>query len=153
NRFIAWDCFQRNTTAAEDAFRLLKTAATQGKPYDFVLIDTPIENNGEARLIENILGDPLTAALRIVLLSHHPMADLPASAACIAKSPSADLLQQTMLDMLKRPARSSRFEDYAGRSGNILVVEDNRANQQVARGMLERLGHQVEIAENGNAAM
>ncbi|PAV26743.1 hybrid sensor histidine kinase/response regulator [Tamilnaduibacter salinus] len=39
----------------------------------------------------------------------------------------------------------------AGR--RILLVEDNRVNQVVASGMLKKLGHQVEVAENGEKAL
>ncbi|WP_087023739.1 PAS domain-containing sensor histidine kinase [Thaumasiovibrio subtropicus] len=35
----------------------------------------------------------------------------------------------------------------------ILVVEDSRANQMIAKLMLERAGHKVEVAEHGKAAV
>jgi CheY-like chemotaxis protein len=35
----------------------------------------------------------------------------------------------------------------------ILLVEDNSVNQLVAKGMLTRLGYEVEIAEQGEAAL
>ena len=35
----------------------------------------------------------------------------------------------------------------------ILLVEDNIVNQMVAKGMLTRLGHEVEVAEQGEAAL
>jgi len=37
--------------------------------------------------------------------------------------------------------------------GNILVVDDNEINQEVAKGMLEKLGCTVDIAENGEDAV
>jgi len=36
---------------------------------------------------------------------------------------------------------------------NILVVEDNHINQQVLSGLIEDLGHQVEISDNGPDAI
>lgn len=35
----------------------------------------------------------------------------------------------------------------------VLVVDDNRTNQQVAKGMLERLGCRVDLADNGEVAL
>ena len=35
----------------------------------------------------------------------------------------------------------------------MLVVEDNRVNQLVATGMLDRLGHTADIADDGLAAL
>jgi len=36
---------------------------------------------------------------------------------------------------------------------NILVAEDNSINQRVARFIIEKLGHNIEIAENGEIAV
>ncbi|MBB5021929.1 PAS domain S-box protein [Desulfurispira natronophila] len=38
-------------------------------------------------------------------------------------------------------------------SARILLVEDNRVNQQVATGVLRKLGHECTVAENGVAAL
>ena len=39
------------------------------------------------------------------------------------------------------------------RSGRVLVVEDNAVNRQVAEGLLQKLGMQVSLAENGAQAI
>lgn len=39
------------------------------------------------------------------------------------------------------------------RSGHVLVVEDNQVNRQVAEGLLQKLGMQVSLAENGAQAI
>ena len=40
-----------------------------------------------------------------------------------------------------------------GKSLNILIAEDNKVNQLVAKGIFEKLGHNVDIAENGVVAI
>lgn len=39
------------------------------------------------------------------------------------------------------------------RNGHVLVVEDNVVNQQVAAGMLESMGHRVDVVSNGQEAI
>ena len=49
--------------------------------------------------------------------------------------------------------RRARPRDHGPRSGRVLLVEDNRINQQVAAGLLERMGLTVEIARDGRQAL
>lgn len=57
------------------------------------------------------------------------------------------------------PPSTSSFDDLLGTAQpdpaalRILVVEDNRANQQVAQAMVERLGYPCEIANHGGEAI
>jgi PAS domain S-box-containing protein len=49
------------------------------------------------------------------------------------------------------PSTASAFD--ARYKGRVLVVEDNNVNQKVARRILERLGCEVDVAENGAEAL
>ncbi|MCP5142656.1 MAG: response regulator [Gammaproteobacteria bacterium] len=73
---------------------------------------------------------------------------------------------RTLYRPLTRNALRAQFEESAdhgthaaGRHGGrargarLLLVEDNKVNQMVARAKLEMLGHDVEIAENGQEAV
>ncbi len=51
------------------------------------------------------------------------------------------------------PAAGSVMDATAPRLGRILVVDDNPVNQRVAMRMLERRGHQVDVANNGVEAV
>jgi len=70
------------------------------------------------------------------------------------------------LDVRARPSAARRFAGAgrgrageraarAGRGGalDVLVVEDNGVNQEVARGMLEEAGHRVVVADDGAQAL
>jgi PAS domain S-box-containing protein len=48
---------------------------------------------------------------------------------------------------------SVRQVDHTTRSLRVLLVEDNPINQLVSKGMLARLGHSVELAENGKQGL
>jgi len=52
-------------------------------------------------------------------------------------------------DMASRPAPPAA----KGKALRVLVAEDNIVNQRVATQILKRLGHQVEVASNGRAAV
>ncbi|WP_461482121.1 EAL domain-containing protein [Porticoccus sp.] len=64
-------------------------------------------------------------------------------------------LEQHLLGavMEARQGKGRTIEKLYNRPRHILVVDDNRANQQVAIGMLERMGCQCQLAENGKAAV
>ncbi|MCK6396031.1 response regulator [Zoogloea sp.] len=55
------------------------------------------------------------------------------------------------LDAAPQPVASPTGQDLAGL--RILVAEDNDINQQIARGLLERIGATVSIADNGRSAL
>ncbi|GAB1269200.1 hypothetical protein NBRC116493_24530 [Aurantivibrio infirmus] len=168
-KFIAWECFQRNTTTASDAITLMKNAATQGKPYDFLIIDTPISDSSETELIKVIKNQSLLSTANIIILTHNPLNDLPPNTKCIAKSPSSKLLEATMIELIgrdktivsqdektkvKEKTKTKRTLSPAQTaSTHVLLVEDNKTNQIVATGMLTRLGFSCDIADNGSAAI
>jgi CheY-like chemotaxis protein len=53
----------------------------------------------------------------------------------------------------KEPRAGAARERKGGRRLRVLVAEDNRVNQQVAVGMLERAGHEATVAENGREVL
>ena len=55
------------------------------------------------------------------------------------------------LDAAPQPVASPAGQDLAGL--HILVAEDNDINQQIARGLLERIGATVSVADNGRTAI
>jgi PAS domain S-box-containing protein len=50
------------------------------------------------------------------------------------------------------PVQSQRIEHHGSR-GRILVAEDNRTNQEVAVAILRKLGYDVDVADDGKAAI
>jgi PAS domain S-box-containing protein len=73
--------------------------------------------------------------------------DLPLVAASGSGHDPASLTQAMSSGRMARDVFDIRFK------GRVLVVEDNNVNQKVAQRILERLGCEVEIAENGAEAL
>lgn len=49
--------------------------------------------------------------------------------------------------------QNNSFDDLPKKSSRILLVDDNMVNRQIGQKILEKLGHQVEVAENGVEAV
>ncbi|MFP5507377.1 MAG: response regulator, partial [Gammaproteobacteria bacterium] len=64
-----------------------------------------------------------------------------------------DGLVRSLQNKSRRPGPADLYPDVPRLSGCVLVVEDDTANQIVARSMLERMGLQVTLADNGREAL
>jgi PAS domain S-box-containing protein len=69
-----------------------------------------------------------------------------------ARFGSCDRAGESPGDMPAMIAGEQSFSKYNGEL-SILLAEDNRVNQKVAKGLLQRLGHRVVIAGNGREAL
>ncbi|MDC8830773.1 ATP-binding protein [Alteromonas gilva] len=108
---------------------------------------------------------------KLVILSEQviPTADLPVNAINLVKPVYRSVLLSTLLNARSNDTPSlttdteRRGHDIPGKSnqalknrvlsGNILVVDDNEINTQVARYILEPLGSEILIAKNGQEAI
>jgi signal transduction histidine kinase/CheY-like chemotaxis protein/HPt (histidine-containing phosphotransfer) domain-containing protein len=157
--------FEIDATAVEDGFGALAELERtwhRGQPYDVVIIDEMMPGMAGHELARRIRA---VAALREIKLVLASSAGAPLEAADRA-SLDAEMMkpirQQALLDCLARlhggaaaPATSAPAPSAAtpARPLKILLAEDNRINQRLALAMLEKAGHQVEVAENGLQAV
>ncbi|MFM7274347.1 MAG: response regulator, partial [Gammaproteobacteria bacterium] len=135
----------------------LSALARPGVPVDVAIIDEGLVGDQAARL-----AGSLTAACRhVVRLGVRPRPEqawLPGIR--VAQALGKPLRRDALLDCLRgllaespaarplvRHPTGQHRDSFAG--ARILVVEDNRANQEVALGMLDRLGCEVTIAGDG----
>ncbi len=158
-----WGIFQRSVEPGERTLELLRSAADQGESYQFVIIDQAAPGKRNIALAAAMAKDPLLADIKVILLLNPPEDDLsemnsPNVVGCLHKPVQASMLYDCILSAERKiveapPAPVVKKEPIVYLGSRILVVEDNRASQQVAIGMLERLGCSMDIAGNGCEAL
>jgi signal transduction histidine kinase/DNA-binding response OmpR family regulator len=160
-----WGAVVTSAESASAGLAAIRAAETRNEACQIVLLDHLMPGMTGLDLVAVLRHDPVTALLPIVLAT---------SADASALKPKVDALrinhlllkpvrQSTLLDALMhvlghaRPAEAAPREEAsgetAGSSLRILVAEDNAINQQVAVGLLTKLGHRADVADDGAEAV
>jgi signal transduction histidine kinase/CheY-like chemotaxis protein len=148
------------------ALSAMEAAASCGEPYKLVLIDASLPEMDGFRLAENIKHNPRLAGATVLMLNSggHPgdierCRELGVSAYLIKPIRRSELLSVIVHVLEDKNLFSclSRTEppDSIGQAPKlrILAVEDNRINQQLLVGMLQKEGHSVSVAGDGLIAL
>jgi signal transduction histidine kinase/CheY-like chemotaxis protein len=157
-----WGVEVRSASSAASALALLETDST---PFDFAILDYHMPITDGLELAASISDRGLLEPRSLVLLTSSGLGeDRRRSKAAglggyLTKPVRQSALYDCLADLLGagEPATPAAPQlvprPSIGATGHILVVEDNEVNQQVARRMLERNGHRVDIAGDGQAAI
>jgi len=146
---------------AAGALDLLSLRVEHGEAFRLALVDLRMPGMDGAALIERIAGDPRYRATRLVMLNS---IGIPARCETPAASVSKPIKRIALFECICRvlggaaerqaEAVSLRLPSPApGGRGRILVAEDNPVNQRVAKLQVQRLGFEVDVVENGAAAL
>jgi len=156
-------------SGGREALATMRSAIGVNRPFDAVLADFQMPDMDGAMLGEQINSDAHLSRARVVLLTsmdrHGDIGRFAAMgfAGYLSKPVKPRELLATLEQVLSRQAeewhsrthplitlnvaqQSTRAKQL---SGKVLLVEDNIVNQKVARRFLERMGCEVEVAENG----
>ena len=148
------------TTSGKEAVMRAQFAVRQGEEFHAYIIDwlMPDMNGIEVvRRIRRIIGD----SKPIIILTAYDWTSIEAEAreAGVTGFCSKPLFQSELRDILTgscvtkkdshQPDRIAR--DYTGR--NLLLVEDNALNQEIAAEILQSMGFTVDIAADGEEAV
>ena len=146
----------------------LVTAADAGDPFDLVIIDlrgAVVEGLALARALR---ADRRTAGLRTLLLrpAYAPTQGDRAAGAAVERSLATpvrtSVLWQCLVEWLAQPRPVLVPDSVAGRGPlagilpgpwRVLLAEGNRVNRELAVAMLEGMGLQVDVVENGREAL
>lgn len=157
-----WGLHYASIDEAADIAGSLAAAAACDKPYDVLLVDETLLGPDRTRVLAELRSIPRPNGLKVLVLTRQQSEIDPSELPLWARSASKPIRESVVYARLVEmrhaggglgpvAAREPEPEaDGAVLCGmRVLVVEDNRANQQVAVGMLERLGCAVDVAGNG----
>ncbi len=168
NRFIlteqlrAWQLEPVAVATPTECLATLREAQRAQRPFTLALLDLVLPRIDGLELARIIKADPALADLALVLLtSDQGVGARTAREAGISTTLSKPVrhseLQAAVLRTLGEPQeptpRAPRRLVVPSLDLRVLVVEDNPVNQLVATGLLEALGVEVDVADDGEAAI
>lgn len=132
-----------------------------GEPApDVLVVSRELVDGGAGRVIANVRGRAGGTSTRVVLLSARlddarcDQCDAVLLRPVRPTALSAELVRARSTGGVRTPvapgARPRRSPSHGLR---VLLVEDNKVNQLVAAGLMQRAGHTVDVAENGQQAL
>jgi PAS domain S-box-containing protein len=148
---------------ADAGLDALSAAVVAGQPFDLAMLDfdeSPMEGPALARRIR---AEPRGGDIPLVMVissgNERAAARDAGIDAYLMRPLRHDRLHRALAGALVsvpgdgRPAPSPPASSAGGARGRLLVVEDNQVNQLVTRAMLERMGHEVDVAGDGLEAV
>ncbi len=160
-----WRADHKTADSADAALAELRASAARSMPYELVVLDHHMPGTDGLQLAAAINADHTLHHPALVLLTSRgerltrERMNASGLAACELKPIHSENLRVALGRVLgaRRPASNSPLPSAVlnPQPGEaiILAVEDNPVNQKVIRLMLAKLGHAVDIAENGHEAL
>ncbi|OQY44402.1 MAG: hypothetical protein B6240_10585 [Desulfobacteraceae bacterium 4572_87] len=171
---VSFGCFPEEVESGKEALALLNLRTAESRPFDAILLDHQMpEMDGEdvVRAVRSHSDNDNTRILILTSVGERGDARRFKDLGCAAyltkpvrQSQLLDALAETLVDPDSEDTseqkghktviitRHSLGEDAAGKA-RLLVAEDNLVNQKVAMRILEKGGHEVDVANNGIEAL
>ena len=161
-----WGMTNRVAATPKQAIDMLAQEKARGVPYDIAIIDLGLPGMDALELARTIRARADLAKVRLVMLTRRQVdvrnARDAGIDACLAKPVRQTVLYECLVNVMAgqpqeavaAPAVSDSADTApAGIRGDILLVEDNLINQQVALGILQIKGYSVTVVNNGRKAL
>jgi signal transduction histidine kinase/DNA-binding response OmpR family regulator len=166
----AWKMRSGAATNADEALAELWSALNAADPYQIVLLDMQMPGTNGLTLARTIKAESKLAGVRLVLLSSlggRVSADELKAAGiddCLVKPVKQSRLFDSLATVMatavvgstnkaKKVSRPSSSPAPATQKLRILLAEDNTVNQQVALGMLQKLGYRADAVADGTEVL
>lgn len=155
-----WGLHVRCCHSGESALEELQQSHSMGTTYDIAILDLNMPGMDGIQLARSITDSSYACEQKMMMLT-----------SSLLELDEAELLQLGVLTSITKPARQEILYEailnIVGRQTRIdsqvptdklgmikiLLTEDNPINQEVASIMLESMGCEVEVAENGSEAI
>jgi len=161
----AWGATVTLADSATAGLTDIRAATARGQPFQTVILDHQMPGMTGLDLAAVLRADPATVGLPIVLASSADLNSLHDKSALLSldqilmKPIRQSALLDTLMTLLGRgrtgplPISASETTPPPLLSLKVLVAEDNAINQQVAVGLLTKLGHRADVADDGAEAV
>ncbi|OQK17383.1 hypothetical protein AU255_05750 [Methyloprofundus sedimenti] len=166
----SFDYTTTSVTSGLEAIEKVEQAEQQGHAYDLVIMDWKMPGMDGVEAIRKLQNDPKVSKIpAIIMVTAYDKEELTEKAKDIehlnvlTKPTNASFLFDTIMRAFGRnipsnSRRNVRQEGYTEalrhlRGANILLVEDNEINQELALELLSNSGINVTLAENGQEAV
>ena len=174
NRDIYQQCCTRwgfNSTASASAFeglKLIEKSLQECDPIQLILLDQQMPHVNGLEFAQLMVNRTEMRAIPVILLSSSLNRDevLEAERLGLARALSKPVKRLTLLSVIQEvvsPSKQVEGSPIASEAPHImeakntplsiLLAEDNLVNQKIAVRRLERMGHQVAVASNGQEAL
>lgn len=165
--FLSWHTRPLEAESGEEARVLIDRAASEGHPFAIVIMDAYMPGMDSFILAQELKQNPRLAKSTIIMLNSAenrgdaaPWQKLGVSSFITKPIKQNELLAEalrlltdgTEREELSAQAAESTRKEFTS-SFRILVAEDNIVNQKVVCYMLEKQGHQVASAHNGEEVL
>jgi signal transduction histidine kinase/CheY-like chemotaxis protein len=161
-----WDMQPILAESGHVALEFMDLATKSGETPDLILIDSEMPGMDGCEVLETLNAVQQLDAGRVIMLTSADRTDnllwcrqLNIAAYLTKPVTQGELLNAILEAFQQTGAQTTSNSTEIGRirkakqNLHILLAEDNPLNQQVARGMLENMGHSVVTARNGDEAV
>ncbi len=156
----SWGLVPVEASDGAEALRLLQEAAAADDPFLVAVVDRLMPGMDGLELAECVRADPITRDVSLILLSSLG-ADRESEVfdVRLTKPVRFSELRSAMGRVLRQPGpvaevrRVQPGEEQSLPPAQVLVAEDNPVNQQVALGVLRKLGLRAQAVGNGEEAI
>ncbi|MET3922743.1 response regulator [Arthrobacter sp. UYEF20] len=167
SQLAGWGMKPDTVTGGQEALVRSRAEEAAGRPYDIAVLDMCMPHMDGLELARILSTEGAAVSARMIMLTSTMQVDRAELAAAgvrewLTKPVRSSALFDRLMRLVAAPSaavsgpavvRTEPAQHSGPSRGRILVVEDNEVNQLVARGMVAKLGYQVDLVEDGSQAV